>query len=176
MKPPPDLSLPHLVVVGAGFAGLRFVMHFPENLARVTVIDRQNHHLFQPLLYQVATAGLSAVDIAQPVRAIFGARPNFSVVMGEVEEIDLAVRRVRHSRGELTYDYLVLAAGGVTSYFGHPEWEQFAPGLKSLDDALHIRRQILCAFERAETETDSAKREAAMTIVVVGPGRHRLRR
>lgn len=170
MKPPPDASLPHIVVVGAGFAGLRFVRHFPETLARITVVDRQNHHLFQPLLYQVATAGLSAVDIAQPVRAIFGDRPNFSVVMGEVEEIDLNAKRLRHSRGELTYDYLVLAAGGVTTYFGHPEWEQFAPGLKSLDDALRIRRKILCAFERAETEADPLKRQAAMTIVVVGGG------
>jgi NADH:ubiquinone reductase (H+-translocating) len=170
MKPPPDLSLPHIVVVGAGFAGLRFVQNMPESLARITVIDRQNHHLFQPLLYQVATAGLSAVDIAQPVRAIFGDRPNFAVVMGEVEEIDFARKRVRHTRGDVTYDYLVLAAGGVTSYFGHAEWEQFAPGLKSLDDALRIRRKILCAFERAETEPDPAKREAAMRIVVVGGG------
>ena len=170
MKPPPDLTLPHIVVIGAGFGGLRFVRNFPENLARITVIDRQNHHLFQPLLYQVATAGLSAVDIAQPVRAIFADRPNFAVVMGDVEEIDLARKWIRHSRGELSYDYLVLAAGGTTSYFGHPEWEQFAPGLKSLDDALRIRRKILCAFERAETETDAANRAAAMTIVVVGGG------
>ena len=170
MKSPPNPSLPHIVVIGAGFAGLRFVWHFPKDLARITVIDRQNHHLFQPLLYQVATAGLSAVDIAQPVRAIFGNRDNLAVVMGEVEEIDLAGRQIQHSRGVLTFDYLVLAAGGVTSYFGHPEWEAFAPGLKSLDDALKIRRQILCAFERAETEPDPAKREAAMTIVVVGGG------
>lgn len=170
MKPPPDHSLPHIVVVGAGFAGLKFVQHFPENLARITVVDRQNHHLFQPLLYQVATAGLSAVDIAQPVRAIFGARPNFAVVMAEVEAIDLPGKRLRHSRGELSYDYLVLAAGGVTTYFGHPEWERFAPGLKSLDDALRIRRGILSAFERAETEPDPEKRKAATTIVVVGGG------
>jgi NADH dehydrogenase len=170
MKPPMDTRLPHIVVIGAGFAGLRFVRHFPSDLARITVVDRQNHHLFQPLLYQVATAGLSAVDIGQPIRAIFAGRPNLAVLMAEVEEIDLAGKRVRHSRGELTYDYLVLAAGGVTSYFGHQEWEQFAPGLKSLDDALRIRRQILCAFERAETESDPAKREAAMTIVVVGGG------
>jgi NADH dehydrogenase len=167
---PMDTALPHIVVVGAGFAGLHFVHHFPENLARITVIDRQNHHVFQPLLYQVATAGLSAVDIAQPIRAIFGARPNFTVIMSEVTGFDLAGKRVRHTHGELPYDYLVIAAGGVTSYFGHPEWEQFAPGLKTLDDALRIRRLILSSFERAEIEADPVKREALTTIVVVGGG------
>lgn len=170
MNPPETQALPRLVVVGAGFAGLAFVRHIPADAARITLIDRQNHHLFQPLLYQVATAGLSAVDIAQPIRAIFGARPNLVVLMSEVTDFDLANKRVRHDRGELGYDYLVLAAGGVTSYFGHPEWEKFAPGLKSLDDALRIRRLILCAFERAETEPDPVQREALMTIVVVGGG------
>ena len=170
MKPRLDMSLPHIVVIGAGFAGLRFVQNFPESLARITIIDRQNHHLFQPLLYQVATAGLAAVDIAQPVRAIFADRPNLAVIMAEVTEIDFAQKRVVHARGEERYDYLIIAAGGSTSYFGHPEWEQFAPGLKSLDDALRIRRLILCSLERAETETDQAKREAAMTIVVIGGG------
>jgi NADH dehydrogenase len=165
-----DASLPHIVVVGAGFGGLVFCQKFPAKLARLTLIDRQNHHLFQPLLYQVASAGLSAVDIAQPIRAIFGARPNFDVIMAAVTGFDLAARRVFHERGELTYDYLVVAAGGATSYFGHPEWEQFAPGLKTLDDALKIRRRILLAFERAETEPDPVKRDAAMTIVVVGGG------
>jgi NADH dehydrogenase len=163
-------ALPHIVVVGAGFAGLRFVQHFPEDLAQITIIDRQNHHLFQPLLYQVATAGLSAVDIAQPVRAIFGDRPNLNVIMSEVRGFDLAAKRVRHDQGELSYDYLIVAAGGVTSYFGHPEWEQFAPGLKTLDDALRIRRLILTSFEQAEIETDPVKREALTTIVVVGGG------
>ena len=163
-------TLPHIVVVGAGFAGLTFVRRFPEELARVTIIDRQNHHLFQPLLYQVATAGLSAVDIAQPVRALFGPRPHFQVLMSEVTGFDLAQKKVYHARGELTCDYLVLAAGGMTSYFGHPEWEKFAPGLKSLDDALRIRRMILCSLERAETERDPGKREAAMNIVVIGGG------
>src|SRR5436305_3077157 len=117
MRPTVDLSLPHIVVVGAGFAGLKFVEHFPVKLARITIIDRQNHHLFQPLLYQVATSGLSAVDIAQPIRALFGSRPNFEVIMSEVTAIDLAAKRVVHTRGELNYDYLVLAAGGATSYF-----------------------------------------------------------
>ena len=170
MNAPSDTSLPHIVVVGAGFAGLAFVRNFPAHLARITLIDRQNHHLFQPLLYQVATAGLSAVDIAQPIRAVFGARPNFAVIMSEVTTIDGAAKRLSHTRGELAFDYLVLAAGGATSYFGHPEWEQFAPGLKSLDDALRIRRLVLCSLERAETEPDPVKREAAMNIVVIGGG------
>ena len=166
----PEAPLPHIVVIGAGFAGMAFVRNFPEGLARITLIDRQNHHLFQPLLYQVATAGLSAVDIAQPVRALFGARPNLTVLMSEVQSIDLAAKRVVHARGELRYDYLVLAAGGLTSYFGHPEWEAVAPGLKTLDDALRIRRMILSSLERAETETDPVKREAAMNIVIIGGG------
>src|SRR5947199_7633905 len=127
-------------------------------------MHRPNHHFFQPLLYQVATAGLSAVDIAQPVRAVFGDRPNLVVIMGDVTDFDLAGRRVIHERGVERYDYLILAAGGVTSYFGHNEWERFAPGLKTIDDALRIRRKILCSFERAETEPDPAKRDAAMTI------------
>ena len=170
MKSTDSASLPHIVVIGAGFGGLTFCQKFPAKLARITLIDRQNHHLFQPLLYQVASAGLSAVDIAQPIRAIFGARPNFTVIMAAVTGIDLAARRVTHERGALSYDYLVVAAGGMTSYFGHPEWEQFAPGLKTLDDALQIRRKILLAFERAETEPDPVKRDAAMTIVVIGGG------
>jgi NADH dehydrogenase len=170
MSIPPAASLPHIVVVGAGFAGLTFGRNFPAHLARITIVDRQNHHLFQPLLYQVATAGLSAVDIAQPIRAVFGPRPNLDVIMSEVTAIDPVAKRLVHSRGELTFDYLVLAAGGTTNYFGHPEWEKYAPGLKSLDDALRIRRLVLCSLERAETETDPAKREAAMNIVVIGGG------
>lgn len=169
--PSPDANtLPHIVVIGAGFGGLRFVQGFPRDLARITLIDRQNHHVFQPLLYQVATAGLSAVDIAQPVRGLFGGRENLEVLMSEVRGIDLAARRVTHARGELAYDYLVIAAGATTSYFGHDDWARFAPGLKTLDDALHIRRTILSSLERAETEPDPGKREAAMTIVVVGGG------
>lgn len=170
MSPAREQSLPHIVVVGAGFAGLSFVREFSPRDGRLTIVDRQNHHLFQPLLYQVATAGLAATDIAQPIRGLFGARPNFQVLMSEVESVDLNARRLRHARGELSYDYLVLAAGARTGYFGHDEWERFAPGLKSLDDALRIRRMILCSLERAETETDPVKRTAAMTIVVVGGG------
>jgi NADH dehydrogenase len=164
-------SLPHIVVVGAGFSGLTFCQRFPSEHARITLIDRQNHHLFQPLLYQVATAGLSAIDIAQPVRAILSKKPNLEVMMAEVAGFDLAAKKVRLNKGtELTYDYLVLGLGGVTSYFGHDEWEQFAPGLKSLDDALMIRRKVLLAFERAETEPDEARRKELMTIVVIGGG------
>lgn len=169
-SPQNDPSLPHIVVVGAGFGGLTFVRQFPPDLARITIIDRQNHHVFQPLLYQVATAGLSAVDIAHPVRGVFGGRPNLDVLMSEVTGIDLAKKVVRHGRGELNYDYVLIAAGARTSYFGHDQWEQFAPGLKSLDDALRIRRLILTSLECAETESDPAKRDAAMTIVIVGGG------
>ncbi|ACB75863.1 NAD(P)/FAD-dependent oxidoreductase [Opitutus terrae] len=163
-------TLPHIVVVGAGFGGLTFCRKFPEDAARITVIDRQNHHLFQPLLYQVATAGLSAVDIAQPIRAILRRKKNLEVMMAEVTGFDLAARKVIHDRGETSYDYLVLAMGGRTSYFGHDDWERFAPGLKSLDDALEIRRRVLMSFECAETESDPQKRRELMTLIVVGGG------
>ncbi|HZP59924.1 MAG TPA: NAD(P)/FAD-dependent oxidoreductase [Opitutaceae bacterium] len=163
-------ALPHVVVLGAGFGGMTFCRKFPTRAGRITLIDRQNHHLFQPLLYQVATAGLSAPDVAQAIRAIFSKRPNFEVLMAEVTGLDLDRRRVRHEFGETGYDYLVLALGGATNYFGHPEWEQHAPGLKSLDDALRIRRKILCAFERAEVEPDPVRRQELMTIIVVGGG------
>lgn len=160
----------HVVVLGAGFAGLKFCRTFRAEHARVTLIDRQNHHLFQPLLYQVATAGLAGPDIAQPIRTILRGCRKLRVVMAEVREIDLAARRIRHDRGDVDYDYLVIAVGGRTSYFGHDEWAQHAPGLKTLDDALEIRRRLLLAFERAETETDEQRRRELMTIVVVGAG------
>lgn len=165
-----NLPPPHIVVLGSGFAGLTFCRKFPLGVARLTLVDRQNHHLFQPLLYQVATAGLAAPDIAQPIRAIL-ARPDLQVRMAEVAAIDLSNRRIALSvGGELSYDYLVIALGGITSYFGHPEWAEHARGLKSLDDALGLRRAILLAYERAETATDGAEREALMTTVVVGGG------
>ena len=162
--------LPHIVVLGAGFAGLTFCQRFPSSLARITLIDRQNHHLFQPLLYQVATAGLAAPDIAQPARAILAKKPNLTVLMAEVVGFDLAGKRLQLDYGELSYDYLVIGLGGVTSYFGHNEWEAHAPGLKSLDDALRIRRDILLAFERAETERDEARHRELLTTVVIGGG------
>ncbi len=160
----------HVVVLGAGFGGLTFAKEFQHPSARVTVVDRTNHHLFQPLLYQVATSGLAAPDIAQPIRSIVAGRDDVTVLMDEVKSIDLTQRRVVLGGEELNYDYLVLALGGVTSYFGHPEWEPFAPGLKSLDDALRIRREVLLAFERAETTTNLELRRRLMTIVVVGGG------
>jgi NADH dehydrogenase len=166
----PSTKLPRIVVVGAGFGGLSFCKNFPGGLAHITVIDRQNHHLFQPLLYQVATAGLSAVDIAQPIRAVLRHKPDLEVMMAEVQGLDLARRKVLLPHGELDYDYLVLAMGGMPSYFGHDDWIPFAPGLKSLDDALTIRRQILLAFEKAETETDEERRKELMTVIVVGGG------
>src|SRR5260221_9584092 len=166
----PERKQPHIVVLGAGFGGLTFCQKFHHPLARVTLVDRTNHHLFQPLLYQVATAGLSAPDIAQPIRSILSDHPNLTVLMDEVKAIDLAAKRVTLGKGSLDYDYLVLALGGATSYFNHPEWEQFAPGLKTLDDALRIRNNILSAFEKAETESDPAERERLMNIVVVGGG------
>lgn len=162
--------LPHVVVLGGGFGGLEFCKHLPAHLARITLVDRENHHLFQPLLYQVATAGLSAPEIAQPIRSILSGRKNLVVLLNEVKRIDLRKQAVRLTTGELTYDYLVIALGGVTSYFGHPEWEKHAPGLKSLQDALRIRHDVLTAFEQAENETDTDARERLMTMVVVGGG------
>jgi NADH dehydrogenase len=161
---------PHIVVLGAGFGGLTFCQEFDYPGARVTLVDRTNHHLFQPLLYQVATAGLSAPEIAQPIRSIVAHKQNVTVLLERVVGVDLAGRRVLLADNTLNYDFLVLALGGGTSYFGHPEWEQFAPGLKSLEDAIRIRHHVLLAFEKAECEADPALREQLMTIVVVGGG------
>jgi NADH dehydrogenase len=160
----------NVVVLGAGFGGLTFCQHFRHSAARLTLVDRTNHHLFQPLLYQVATAGLSAPEIAQPIRSILARRPDITVLMDRVGDIDLTRRQVFLEKSTLPYDYLVLALGGRTSYFGHPEWEQFAPGLKTLDEALRIRSRVLLAFEKAETSADPAEREALLTIVIVGGG------
>lgn len=160
----------HIVVLGAGFGGLTFCQHFRDPAVRITVVDRTNHYLFQPLLYQVAAAGLSAPEIAQPIRSILSNRPNITVLLDQVADFDLAGRTVVLQQNRLQYDYLVLALGGCTSYFGHPEWEQFAPGLKTLDDALRIRSQVLLAFEKAENTDDVAEREQLMTLVIIGGG------
>lgn len=159
-----------IVVLGGGFGGLTFCQAFRHPRAEITLVDRQNHHLFQPLLYQVATAGLSAPEIAQPIRSILNECPNVTVRLDEVVAIDLGKRRVQLKSICLDFDYLVIALGGVTSYFGHPEWEAFAPGLKSLEDAQRIRRELLLAFERAENEPDPEVRKRLMSIAVVGAG------
>jgi len=163
-------SLPHVVVLGAGFGGLTFAKTFPSHAARVTVVDKHNHHVFQPLLYQVATAGLAAPDIAQPIRTILREKPNLVVQLADVQRVDLAARRVHLDNGVLDYDYLVLALGAQTSYFGSDDWSEFAPGLKTLNDAMRLRRNMLLAYERAELEPDPARRRALMTTVVVGGG------
>jgi NADH dehydrogenase len=166
----PERKQPHIVVLGAGFGGLTFCQKFHHPSARLTLVDRTNHHLFQPLLYQVATAGLSAPEIAQPIRGILSDKLNVTVLLDRVQDFDLAGKRVLLEKNSLSYDYLVLALGGCTSYFGHPEWEQFAPGLKSLEDAIRIRHNVLLAFEKAECESDPVARDKLMTIVVVGGG------
>lgn len=165
-----EQKMAQVVVIGAGFGGLTFCQHFHHPRARITVVDRHNHHLFQPLLYQVATAGLSAPEIAQPIRSILSGRDDITILLDEAREIDLKGKRVMLGKETLEYDYLVLAMGGRTSYFGRPEWEQFAPGLKSLEDAIRIRREVLLAFERAEMEQDAEERQRLMTIVIVGGG------
>src|SRR5438552_3846485 len=140
-----ETKSPRVVVLGAGFGGLTFCQAFRHSRAQVTLVDRQNHHLFQPLLYQVATAGLSAPEIAQRIRSILNDRPNVTVLLDRVLDFRLAQKQVVLATQTLDYDYLVIGLGGVVTYFGHPEWERFAPGLKSLDDALRIRRQVLLA-------------------------------
>jgi NADH dehydrogenase len=159
-----------VVVLGAGFGGLTFCKHFHHRNAQVTLVDRTNHHLFQPLLYQVATAGLSAPEIAQPIRSIFSGRPDVTVLMDRVVDFDLANKQVFLEENHLSYDYLVLALGSQTGYFGHPEWETFAPGLKTLEDALRIRNRVLLSFEKAENETDVSRHDELLTIAVVGGG------
>ena len=159
-----------IVVLGGGFGGLEFCKHFRSEDARITLVDRTNHHLFQPLLYQVATAGLSAPDIAQPIRSILADRPDITVLMDNVQDFNLAERKVFLHEKILHYDFLVLALGGCNSYFGHHEWEAFAPGLKTIDDAVRIRSRVLLAFEEAENSPEREKHERLMTIVIIGGG------
>ena len=161
---------PHVVIIGGGFGGLYAAKALKRSPVRITLIDRRNHHLFQPLLYQVATAALAAPDIAAPIRKILRNQRNVTVLLSEVRSIDPAAKKLTHAHGELDYDYLIVAAGVTHSYFGHEEWEAHAPGLKTLSDAFEIRRRVLMAFERAEHETDPAKRDELLTFVVVGAG------
>ncbi|WP_295380728.1 NAD(P)/FAD-dependent oxidoreductase [uncultured Stenotrophomonas sp.] len=163
--------VPHLVVVGGGFAGLWATRALARERIRITLVDRRNHHLFQPLLYQVATAGLSAPDIAAPLRHILGHQRNVEVRLGEVVTIDKQARQIRMADGStLDYDTLLLATGATHAYFGNDQWADDAPGLKTLDDAIALRRKLLLAFERAEAEPDPAKKAAWLSFAVVGGG------
>ena len=167
MDPP---SPKRVVVVGAGFGGLTAARALARAPVRVVVVDRRNHHLFQPLLYQVATAALSPGDIAYPIRAILRRQKNASVCLAEAASVDPASREVILTDGRVGYDFLILATGARHAYFGHDDWEPFAPGLKTLEDALEMRRRILLAFERAERESDPDRRRALLTFVIVGGG------
>ena len=161
---------PHVVIVGGGFGGLNAARALANRRVRVTLLDRRNHHLFQPLLYQVATAALNAADIATPLRSILRRASNVTVLLADVEKVDLAARRLDLDRGHMSYDALILAAGASHSYFGHGEWETLAPGLKTLEDALEIRRRVLLAYEAAEREQDGAEQGALLSFVVIGGG------
>lgn len=173
---PEPAKRPHLVVIGGGFAGLWAVRALKSAAVDITLIDRSNHHLFQPLLYQVATAGLAAPAIAAPLRHILRGQANVTTLLGNVEGIDVVARSVAWrdpddgAAQSLPYDYLLVASGATHSWFGHDAWAPFAPGLKTLDDAMGIRRRLLLAFERAESCADPAEREALLTFAIVGAG------
>ena len=163
--------VPHVVILGGGFAGLYAARGLRRAPVRVTLVDRRNHHLFQPMLYQVATAALNPSDIAAPIRSVLRNQANAEVVLAEVSRVDVTERCVVLTDGsEITYDYLIVATGAHHSYFGHKEWEPLAPGLKSLEDAVEIRQRVLLAFERAEREPDPVRRHAFLTFVIVGGG------
>jgi NADH dehydrogenase len=166
----PAATRPKVVIVGAGFGGLETARALKKAPVEITVIDRHNHHCFQPLLYQVATAVISPADIAWPVRSILRKQLNASVVLGSIRSIDKAARIVKADTVELSYDYLVLATGVTHSYFGHDDWQNAAPGLKTLTDATKIRSRVLLSFERAETAKSEAERKRLLTFVVVGGG------
>src|SRR5205823_3169479 len=163
-------SVPRVVVVGGGFGGLNAARALARYPVRVTLVDRKNHHTFQPLLYQVATAGLSPGEIAAPIRSILRGHKNLHVLMGEVVDIDIAKRIVKLADAEVSYDYLVIAAGATHSYFGHDEWEPLAPGLKTIEDALEIRRRVLLAFELAERQAAEGEGQIPLNFVVIGGG------
>ena len=163
-------GVPHVVVVGAGFGGLTAVRELRRAPVRVTVIDRRNHHLFQPLLYQVATAALSPGDLAYPIRSILRRQANAEVLLADAVSVDMGRLEIVLADGRVAYDFLILATGARHAYFGHDDWEKRAPGLKNLEDALEIRRKILLAFEKAEREPDAEKRKALLTFILVGGG------
>jgi NADH dehydrogenase len=165
---------PRVVIIGAGFGGIYAARELNRAPVRVTVLDRRNHHLFQPLLYQVATAALAASDIAAPIRKILRKQKNAEVLLADAQSVDVANKQVMvadgDANGNVEYDYLIVATGATHSYFGHDEWESVAPGLKTIDDAFEIRHRVLMAFERAEREQDANKRKVLTTFVVVGAG------
>ncbi len=162
---------PHVVIIGGGFGGLYAAKALADAPVRVTLIDRRNHHVFQPLLYQVATAGLSAIDVGEPIRRILRRQPNATVLLAEATGFDLDGRDVLLAGGDrLSYDYLIVAPGAQDSYFGRDDWREHAPGLKSIEDALEIRLRILLAFERAELSADEERRRRYLTFAVVGGG------
>jgi NADH:ubiquinone reductase (H+-translocating) len=164
-------ALPQVVIIGGGFAGLAAARRLRKVPCEVTIVDRHNHHVFQPLLYQVATAGLSPGDIASPIRWILRKQVRLRVLLANVDRIDTAANQLVLDRGQrLPYDYLIVAAGATHSYFGHDEWSGTAPGLKTLDDALALRRRLLLAFEEAERETDPARQRLLLTFVLIGGG------
>jgi NADH dehydrogenase len=167
---PPATARPRVVIVGAGFGGLSAAKKLAKAPVDVTVIDQHNYHLFQPLLYQVATAALSPADIASPIRSVLARQANATVILAEVQGIDLERREVCAEDRRVPYDFLILATGARHAYFGHDDWAQYAPGLKRIDDATYIRRRILLAFEKAESETDPERRRWLLNFVVVGGG------
>lgn len=167
---PSESPSPRVVIVGGGFGGLYAAEALKSTPVEVTVVDRTNHHVFQPLLYQVATASLAPSDVAYPIRAVLSGQRNTTVILAEVTAVDVADRKVVLKDGWLAYDYLIVAPGARHSYFTHPEWEELAPGLKTVEDALAIRRRVLLAFERAEREIDPERRRALLTFILVGGG------
>jgi len=163
-------ATPRVVVVGAGFGGLTAARELAKLPVQVTLVDRTNHHTFQPLLYQVATAGISPGEIAAPIRWILRGRPNVEVLMEEVQDFDLSSNTVITTVQRISYDYLVVASGATHAYFGHDEWEPYAPGLKTIEDALEIRRRVLLAFELAERRAMETGHQTALNFVIVGGG------
>jgi len=170
VKESPTAEIPHVAILGGGFGGLSACRALAKAPVRITLIDRRNHHLFQPLLYQVATAALNPSDIASPIRRILRRQKNVSVILGDAVAIDRAKKIVQLADGEVAYDFLILAAGATHSYFGHDEWEDAAPGLKSLEDAVEIRRRVLVAYEAAEREIDQRRISEWMTFAIIGAG------
>jgi NADH dehydrogenase len=166
----PGAQSAHVVIVGGGFGGLYAAFGLRRAPVRVTLVDRRNHHLFQPLLYQVATAALNPSDIAEPIRGILRRQANTTVLLAEARAVDVAARRVELDGESLGYDFLIMATGATHSYFGHDEWSAHAPGLKSVEDALEIRRRVFSAYEAAERETDAERRRALLTFVIIGGG------